>query len=351
MCSAAHARTSSRTDERAQRCESTTDASGSADGSEGGRDFREAAEAEDDRERRRALAEIAADRLADDLGRTDHVEEIVDDLEGDSELVAEPAHRLDRPWRRTGEVAADARSLTEERGRLAGGDLPVVVRGHERISPEPLLEHLALAEVDARLRRPADDGLVETPRHPEGPAEEEVSRHEREGEAVPCERGGAAPAGLTGVEDVVVEERRRMDQLERRSTSIVSLGSRPPAARNTRSERAGRTRFPPAPISSRRSARALPLASSRARGSFARRGRAPRRSARVAHSRCDAGVGRMSRVERHGEEAPAAGRARGAMPCAVLWLRDASCYSLGVVSQAMSDDKPSEDSSSRFSAG
>ena len=98
---------------------------------------------------------------------------------------------------------------------LRGDDLEVVVEGHRRIAPEAALHDLAFAEADAGVGRPADDLLLEAPAQLEGLAEQEVAGDERDGEAVALERRRAPAPRLAAVDDVVVQQRRRVDQLER----------------------------------------------------------------------------------------------------------------------------------------
>ena len=124
-------------------------------------------------------------------------------------------HRLDDRRRRRGEVRGGARAGLEERGGLALDDLDVVVDGHRRVAPETALHDLALGQADAGLGRPADDLGLEAGAEREGAAEEEVAGDQRVGEAEGLQRRRPPAARLAAVDDVVVQERGRVDQLER----------------------------------------------------------------------------------------------------------------------------------------
>ena len=77
------------------------------------------------------------------------------------------------------------------------------------------LHDLALGQADTRFRSPTDDLGLEPCAEREGATEEEVSRHQRVGDAEGRDRGRTAPPGLPPVDDVVVEEGGRVDELER----------------------------------------------------------------------------------------------------------------------------------------
>jgi len=112
-------------------------------------------------------------------------------------------------------MGGDPGALREQRRGLAGDDLEIVVGGDGGVAAEPPLHHLALGEADACVGRPAYDRLLEPPAQLERLAEQEITGHERVGEAVAAERGGAAATRLAAVDDVVVQEGRRMNELER----------------------------------------------------------------------------------------------------------------------------------------
>ena len=78
------------------------------------------------------------------------------------------------------------------------------------------LADLALGQGGADVRRDLDDVVVEPAADPEGLDEEEVPGHERILEAEFLVRGEAPAAHIPAVVDVVVDQRRGMDQLKRR---------------------------------------------------------------------------------------------------------------------------------------
>jgi hypothetical protein len=74
--------------------------------------------------------------------------------------------------------------------------------------------NLALGQADAGLRRPADEPFFEACAQLKRTAEDEVAGHQRVGETVLAE-GGVLPAPCIAVVDnVVVQQCRRMDELE-----------------------------------------------------------------------------------------------------------------------------------------
>ena len=83
--------------------------------------------AEDDRQRRVALAHVEADRLAERRFARGDVEQVVDHLEGQADVAAAARHRLDDGVIGAGQVGGGARADLEQRGRLARDDLEVVV--------------------------------------------------------------------------------------------------------------------------------------------------------------------------------------------------------------------------------
>ena len=166
------------------------------------------ARGEDERQRRRAVAQVDAGRLAGRVEVAGAVEDVVGDLEGDAEREPERAE--------LGAAAAeDARGLEELAG-LQRAAQQVLVDG--RVGPEglPALERLAAGERERGLgehrdarRVPGRGELGERPR------EEVVAGRLRGAVAVLGPRGRAAAAQVGAVEQVVVDERRHVDELDR----------------------------------------------------------------------------------------------------------------------------------------
>src|SRR4029077_13862776 len=87
--------------------------------------------------------------------------------------------------------------------------------GDGGVATVPPLQHLALGQAHARLGRPAHHVRLEARAQREGAAEEEVARDERVGETEALEGRRLAAPRLAAVDDVVVQQRGRVDQLER----------------------------------------------------------------------------------------------------------------------------------------
>ena len=122
-------------------------------------------------------------------------------------------HRLDHHGVGAREIRRGPRADFEQRGRLAGDDLEVVVEAHRRIVAEAPLHDLAFGERDARLGRPGDELGVEAAADLEGAAEEEIARDEGLTDAELVSRRRAPAAHVVAVDDVVVQQARGVDEL------------------------------------------------------------------------------------------------------------------------------------------
>src|SRR6478752_8557450 len=97
-----------------------------------------------ERQRDLALAQIAADRLADRLGVASEVEQIVDELERHSEIEAILAQRLLLLRGRLAQHAADLRTAAEQIRRLAAHDVEMLFLGDVGVAVLGELIELAL---------------------------------------------------------------------------------------------------------------------------------------------------------------------------------------------------------------
>ncbi len=200
-----------------------------------------------DEHRPLALAQVVARRLAGDLRVAEDAEHVVAELERLAHGQAERARRGDRVVVGAGERGAErdgvldavARGLRTDDGPgallvgrrvlaprqdlcvhvevLAGRDLRLHAaehasrpRGDRGLEVVERVAELPVAR-DEREVAEQDRGVLAVPRAVAGPAEVAVAR--REGAV----RRRAAAPGVRGVHDVVVEERRRLEQLERRA--------------------------------------------------------------------------------------------------------------------------------------
>ena len=212
---------------------STSAALGAGDG-EDAADLGVALEREDDRQRRIAVAQVDAARLAGvGADRALDVEQIVaaSGTPGRRAGRRPPSRRRRRAARRRGAPRC-ARRWRRATAVLRSDDLDVVVDGDGRVAAEAALQDLALGEADAGLGRPADHVGLEARAEREGAAEEEVAGDERVGEAERAEGRRPAAPRLAAVDDVVVQQRGRVDELERdrRLDGVVAAGAARPSA-------------------------------------------------------------------------------------------------------------------------
>ena len=243
--------------------------------------------AQDERQRDRAVEQVGAAVLAGALGGPGDVEDVVEQLEGEADAAAERAEHLGVAAAL--ERAQLARGLEQPRGlevaALAGSARAVTPVSHAsaRCSSSPR----ASAD-DASERTRTCVGAAVARQLGERLGEQQVAgggRHQR-GPRSAKTVGLAAPQ-RRGVEDVVVDERRGVDELDRRGRAQQPLlvvaprarrrGRRAAGAAACRRRRSSRPRGRPAPRRGRSPARA---AASRAGPSARARARPRRRSRR-----------------------------------------------------------------------
>src|ERR687898_2109574 len=174
------------------------------------------ARGEEQRQGRRALAQVGPGDLAG-LDRVAHaVEDVVDDLERDPERHAEAPEPLVAR-------AEQARGL-EQRAGLERDALEVRgLRGVRIVTLHPL-QRLAAHERETRAREDLRALEVSHLRElAEGAREEIVARRDRSVRPVRAPDGLVPAPQLGAVDQVVVHERRRVDELDRDATSQRAL--------------------------------------------------------------------------------------------------------------------------------
>src|SRR5437870_8102059 len=162
------------------------------------------------------LPHVRARRLAEARRVAHDVQDVIDDLEGHAEVDPVVPDGLDVLQPCVRQEACDPRSRGHGEGRLPLDDIEVLAPRHPGVVGVALLADLAFGEGGADVRRDLDDVVIEPAADPESLDEEEVPGHERilEAEFLIC--GEAPAAHVPAVIDVVVNQRRGMDQLERR---------------------------------------------------------------------------------------------------------------------------------------
>ena len=171
---------------------------------------------EDHRQGDLALAKIVARVLAKPGRRAAVVEQVVDELEGHAQPVAEGPQRPDLLARSAGDQAAHLGGRREEGGGLAADDL-FVARGVGReIARGGELENLALGDHGGGVGKHAQHRERSGLDHELERTGEEIVAHQHARLVVPEDVRGGAPAPLGAlVDDVVVEERRGVDEFHR----------------------------------------------------------------------------------------------------------------------------------------
>ena len=169
----------------------------------------------DDRQRDLAFAQIAADRLAERRGVACEVEQVVHQLERDAEIEPVVAQRALLLGRRLAEHPADLGAAGKEIRRLAPDDVEVLVFGDVDVAVLRQLIQLAFDHPQRDVAEQPDDlqrVLRQRQRH-RLDVEEVAEEH---GDVVAPLRvdGQAATTVLGVVDDVVVDQRRGVDELD-----------------------------------------------------------------------------------------------------------------------------------------
>ena len=210
---------------------------------------RSAGVGEDHRQGHLAVAEIVADALAHSrrVGRI--IDDVVDQLEGDAEVAAVALERDLRFLAGFGDDRRDAAGGGEQRGGLGADDLEILLLAGIDPPLRGQLLDLAFGDHRRRVTEDLEDLQAAVLDHQlERAAEQEIADQDA-GRIAPDEVGGAlAAAGAGAVDDVVVEQGRGVDELDRGGELVVA------ACRNSRAGCAqarvsiGRMRLPPPAI-------------------------------------------------------------------------------------------------------
>ena len=173
----------------------------------------EAAQVEQ-REGRDARAQVGAGGLAGVVLRGGEVDHVVDQLEGDADLLAEVGDGLKVLLRRVGEQHADLGRGGDERSGLVGEHLEVVVDRILVVTRTDRLVQLAEAEPLEGLGLQLEG--LEAERRPDlaRAGEEQVAREDRDRVAPDVLGTRHAPAHLRLVHDVVVIQRGEVRDLD-----------------------------------------------------------------------------------------------------------------------------------------
>src|SRR5713101_6246235 len=148
----------------------------------------------DERQRPLPLPEVGTDRLAKAVLIRDEVERVVRDLEGDTDVQAVPREGGEVGGGEPAEQPADAAARGDERGGLLRDDPDVVRLGRDTAALELELEDFRLGHRDRRARQGLHHGAIVVPHE----------HRERLRVQVITDEDG----------DVVVNERRRVEQLD-----------------------------------------------------------------------------------------------------------------------------------------
>ena len=200
----------------------------------------------DERQRHLAFAQIAADRFAQRFGVAGDVEQIVDQLKRNAQAEAVLAQRLLALGADLAEHAADLGAAAEQIRRLAPDDVEVLVFGDVRVAVLGQLEQLAFDHPQRDVAQEAHDVERVVRQRQRHRLDVQVVAEQHRDVVAPARMHGEAPAAqIRVVDDVVVDERRGVDELDdrrvqRRRDRRCSRTSRAAISRT-----AGRIRLPP----------------------------------------------------------------------------------------------------------
>ena len=174
-----------------------------------------AAVAEHHRQRDLALAKIVADALAEHRRLARIVERVVDELKSKPEIAAIGAQRCRLRFRPRRDHRADLRRRGEQRRGLGVDHRQIVVLGGLGVLGGDQLHHLALGDDRRRIRQDAQRAeRADIDHHLEGLAEQEIADQHARLVAPQQPRRGLAPAKVALVDHVVMQQRRRMHELD-----------------------------------------------------------------------------------------------------------------------------------------
>ena len=171
-----------------------------------------------------ALGEVVADVLAQRIGAGAVIEHIVNQLESDAQMPAVFRHRQPLFFVATGEYRRDPRAGFEQFRRLAKNHIEVLLLGGLRVAAVDQLQDLAFGNGVGRIGQdPHDLGFADFDHHLERPRVEEIP-DQHAGLVAPDLVGGVVAAAFRGfIDDIVVQQRGRVDKLDDRRRRDPSL--------------------------------------------------------------------------------------------------------------------------------
>ena len=172
------------------------------------------------------------------LGVAREVEQVVDELERDAEVEAVLAQRLLLLARHLAQHAADLRAPAEQIRRLAADDVEMLVFGDVGVAVLRELIQLAFDHPQRHVAQQPDDlERVVRERQRHRLDVQVVAEEHRDVVAPPRVHGQPAAPQIGVVDDVVVDERRGVDELDDRRVQdraialVARTAARPSAAR------------------------------------------------------------------------------------------------------------------------
>jgi hypothetical protein len=178
------------------------------------------------RQRRHALAQVCAWRLAEVLAVGRHVDDVVGELEGRPDLLAELGEDVLGLRIGAGDACTEPCRRGDQRTGLVGHDREVVPQGVVAVARADGLTDLTLHQPGEGLRLDLDGRRSEVGHDLRGSGEQEVAGQDRH-RVVPPRVGALGSASQVGlVHHVVVVERREVGQLhhERGGDDLRDLG-------------------------------------------------------------------------------------------------------------------------------
>ena len=165
-----------------------------------------------------ALGDVVAGGLAELLVGGDHVEDVVDDLEGHAVVPSELGELVDAVAGQVADDPTDAAGRGEQRRGLALDGDEVRLDGAGGVVGVPQLVHLALAEPADRGGQQARHLGAQAGGDLRGLGQQEVAREDRLEVAPAQVHALDAAAGLGLVDHVVMAERADLHELHRDAT-------------------------------------------------------------------------------------------------------------------------------------
>ena len=200
----------------------------------------------DERQRDLAFAQVAADRLAHRPRVAGEVEEIVHELERHAEVEAVLAQRLLAFVRDLAQHPADLAAAAEEVGGLAADDVEVLVLGDVGVAVLRQLVQLAFDHVQRDVAQHAHEVQRVVRQRQRHRLDVQVIAEQNRDVVAPARMHGQTPAPqIRVVDDVVVDQRRRVDELDDGGVEHRAIARCSPPAARPSAARPDASRLPP----------------------------------------------------------------------------------------------------------